>query len=60
MTGARTSCRHKAKHTEFGLYGGVYDLCDKCRLDLPNHSKNTKEMIMVCGEQKHILNVMKN
>ena len=42
MTGARTSCRHKAKHTMFGLYGGVYDLCDKCRLDLPNHIEEHK------------------
>jgi hypothetical protein len=42
MTGARISCRHKAKHTMFGLYGLLYDLCDKCRLDLPNHIEEHK------------------
>jgi hypothetical protein len=43
MTGARTSCRHKEKHTMFELYGGIYDLCEKCKLDLPNHIKEQKK-----------------
>jgi len=42
MTGSRTACSHKAEHTWFELYGGIYDLCEKCRLDLPNHIEERK------------------